>query len=167
MGFAEVTRPQLLPIKVVAVEACRTEPAVKTLTIGRRRGGRKVGIVMRAFVWDMLAGLLTPDFFAGVPVEAYDLKLIKRIWMRNAEDTFWLVFRFGPFRIDTSGVDCRQDENFVSPDDGRRVAFAVDRDFPLNVLVFAPFNRGLCRATDSVCFRTSPLVPVDALRVDI
>ena len=67
-----------------------------------------------------------------------------------------IQLRLGLLRDGHGGLD----EHKIVPHDGRGVAFAGERDFPLHVLRFAPFGRRVAVRRDAVGERAAPLAPV-------
>jgi len=73
---AEVARPDLLAVQVVAVDAERAERDVQAIAVGRRRAG---GVGVREvvpLVRHLLGGEVAPHFFAGLAVEGEDDELV-------------------------------------------------------------------------------------------
>lgn len=59
---------------------------------------------------------LAPEHFAGVAIKAKDNKFKEGVGMGDAKDTLGLILRLGEGRIHLAGVDRREDEKLVAPD---------------------------------------------------
>ena len=103
---------------------------------------------------------LSPILFACLPIETENDKLIFRVGMGDAKDTFRLIFRFRECGIDFACIDCREDEDLVLPDNRTGDSFSIDRDLPADVLVLAPLTWWRGGRRNSGDIRSAPLMPV-------
>ena len=115
---------------------------------------------MRAFVRNKFCGRLAPEHFAGATVKAQDDKLVGGVRVCDVKDSLWLILRPGQARIYFAGVDRREDEKLVAPDNRGGTAVTLDRRLPLDVVGWAPLDGRLGRGGDSVGIRSAPVMPV-------
>ena len=80
--------------------------------------------------------------------------------MSDAEHALGLILRSGQGRIHFASVEHSQEEQFVIPNDRGGTAVALDRDFPLDVVGWAPLDGRLGRGGDAVGIRSTPVMPV-------
>ena len=108
-------------------------------------------------------GELAPEHFASVAIEAKDNKFKGGVGVGDAKDALGLILRLGKGRIHFAGVDRREDEKLVSPDNRGGATITLDRRLPLDVVGWAPLDRRLGRGGDSVGIRSAPVMPVVGL----
>ena len=80
--------------------------------------------------------------------------------MSDAEHALGLILRPGQARVYFAGVDRREDEKLVAPDNRGGTAVTLDRPLPLDVVGWAPLDGRLGRGGDAVGIRSTPVMPV-------
>ena len=83
--------------------------------------------------------------------------------MGDAEDAFGLIPRLGQGRVHFAGVDRREDEKLVAPDNRGGATITLDRRLPLDVVGWAPLDGRLGRGGDAIGIRSAPVMPVVGL----
>ena len=80
--------------------------------------------------------------------------------MSDAEHAPGLILRPGQARVYFAGVDRREYEKLVAPDNRGGTAVTLDRYLPLDVVGWAPLDGRLGRGGDAVGVRPAPVMPV-------
>ena len=83
--------------------------------------------------------------------------------MSDTEHALGLILRPGQTRVYFAGVDRREDEKLVAPDNRSGTAVTLDRHLPLDVVGWAPLNGRLGGGGDTVGIRSTPVMPVARL----
>ena len=90
-------------------------------------------------------GELAPEHFASVTIETKDNKFKGGIGVGDAKDALGLILRLGKGRVHFAGVDRREDEKLVAPDNRGGATITLDQSLPLDVVGWAPLDRRLGR----------------------
>ena len=105
-GFAEVTLPEFFAVEIVAVQASRTEPAVKAFAVGGGSGRGKVVVAVSALMRHALCGHLPPERLTGLAIETHYDVFVHGVRVRDSKDAFGLILGLWQGGIDLAGVDC-------------------------------------------------------------
>ena len=117
-----------------------------------RCGGVRSGLV-NALVWRGFLYCFLPHGLSRLAIECQYLKL-KDIWHRRSVAGLGCIYGFVGFH---RGLH----KNFIAPNNGRGVPEQARQfDFPTDVLILAPFQRGIVAFDKAIRIWPSPMRPV-------
>ncbi len=157
---AEVTLPQLPAVEVVAVDTARAERDEERLAVGCRRRRCVVVVRVAPLLRQLLRRLSLPEDLPRPAIETEHGEAVVVARELDPEGTTRLLLGWRHAIIDPVGLDRREDEDAVAPDDRRRAPLAGDLGLPDDVAIDTPLDRRIAVRSHTVGRRTSPLVPV-------